>query len=127
MVITFEPHPLKVLAPDKFFPLLTPFRKKMMLIEKSGIETVLCIDFSLEFSEISPSEFIKSILAERVKVKRVIIGYNYHFGEGQKGDAQTLIDAGKVFDFDVAVVEPFKIGQTIVSSSKIRDLIQRRD
>ena len=125
MVITFEPHPLKVLAPDKFFPMLTPFRKKMMLIEKSGIETVLCIDFSLEFSEISPSEFIKSILAERVKVKRVIIGYNYHFGEGQKGDAQALIDAGKVFDFDVAVVEPFRVGQTVVSSSKIRDLIQR--
>jgi len=125
MVITFEPHPLKVLAPDKFFPMLTPFRKKMMLIEKSGIETVLCIDFSLEFSEISPSEFIKSILVERVKVKRVIIGYNYHFGEGQKGDAQTLIDAGKVFDFDVAVVEPFRVGQTVVSSSKIRDLIQR--
>jgi len=125
MVITFEPHPLKVLAPDKFFPMLTPFRKKMMLIEKSGIETVLCIDFSLEFSEISPSEFIKSILVERVKVKKVIIGYNYHFGEGQKGDAQTLIDAGKVFDFDVAVVEPFRVGQTVVSSSKIRDLIQR--
>ncbi len=124
MVITFEPHPLKVLAPDKFFPLLTPFRKKMMLIEKSGIETVLCIDFSLEFSEISPSEFIKSILVEKVKVKEVIIGYNYHFGKGQKGDAQTLIDAGKIFNFDVAVVEPFRIGQTVVSSSKIRDLIQ---
>ena len=54
VVITFEPHPLKVLAPEKFLPLLTPFRKKMMLIEKSGIETVLCIEFSLAFSEISP-------------------------------------------------------------------------
>jgi riboflavin kinase / FMN adenylyltransferase len=124
MVITFEPHPLKVLAPDRFLPLLTPFRKKMILIQKSGIETVLCIEFSLEFSEISPSEFIKSILVERVRVKKVIIGYNYHFGKGQKGDAQTLIDAGKVFNFGVAVVEPFRIGQTIVSSSKIRDLIQ---
>jgi riboflavin kinase / FMN adenylyltransferase len=125
MVITFEPHPLKVLAPDKFLPLLTPFRKKMMLIQKSGIETVLCIDFSLEFSEISPSEFIESILAEKVKVKEVIVGYNYHFGKGQKGDAQTLIDAGKIFNFEVTVVEPFRMGQTVVSSSKIRDLIQR--
>jgi riboflavin kinase/FMN adenylyltransferase len=125
MVITFEPHPLKVLAPDKFLPLLTPFRKKMMLIQKSGIETVLCIDFSLEFSEVSPSEFIKSILVEKVKVRKVVIGYNYHFGKGQKGDIQTLIDAGKVFGFEVSVVEPFGIGQTVVSSSKIRDLIQR--
>ena len=125
MVITFEPHPLKVLAPEKFLPLLTPFRKKMMLIEKSGIETVLCIEFSLTFSEISPSEFIKNILVEKVKVKKVIIGYNYHFGKGQKGDAQTLKDAGKIFNFEVEVVEPFRVGQTIVSSSKIRDLIQR--
>jgi riboflavin kinase/FMN adenylyltransferase len=124
MVITFEPHPLKVLAPDKFLPLLTPFRKKMMLIQKSGIETVLCIDFSLEFSEIPPSEFIKSILVEKVKVKEVIIGYNYHFGKGQQGDAQTLIDAGGVFNFEVSVVEPFRIGRIVVSSSRIRDLLQ---
>jgi len=125
VVITFEPHPLKVLAPEKFLPLLTPFRKKMMLIERSGIETVICIEFSLAFSEISPSEFVKSILVEKVKAKEVIIGYNYHFGKGQKGDAQTLKDAAEVFDFEVVVVEPFRIGQTIVSSSKIRDLIQR--
>jgi riboflavin kinase/FMN adenylyltransferase len=125
IVITFEPHPLKVLAPDKFLPLLTPFTKKMMLFEKSGIETVLCIEFSPAFSEISPSEFIRSILVEKVKVRKVIIGYNYHFGKGQKGDAQTLKDAGGIFNFEVEVVEPLKVGQTIVSSSKIRDLIQR--
>src|SRR4030043_1394524 len=124
MVITFEPHPLKVLVPEKFLPLLTPFRKKMMLIEKSGIETVLCIDFTLAFSELTPFEFIKNILVEKVKVKKVIIGYNYHFGKGQKGDAQTLKATGKLFDFEVEVVEPLKVAQTIVSSSKIRDLIQ---
>ncbi len=125
VVITFEPHPLKVLAPEKFLPLLTPFRKKMMLIEKSGIETVLCIEFSPAFSEISPSEFIRSILVEKVKVRKVIVGYNYHFGKGQKGDVQTLEDAGRVLNFEVEIVEPLTVGQTIVSSSKIRDLIQR--
>jgi len=125
LVITFEPHPLKILAPKKFLPLLTPFRKKMMLIEKSGIGTVLCIDFSLTFSEISPFEFIKNILIEIVNIKKVIIGYNYHFGKGQKGDAYTLRDAGKVLDFEVEVMEPLKIGQTVVSSSKIREIIQR--
>jgi riboflavin kinase/FMN adenylyltransferase len=62
---------------------------------------------------------------EKVKVKKVIIGYNYHFGKGQKGDAQTLIDAGKLFNFVVEVVEPFRVGQTVVSSSKIRSLIQK--
>ncbi len=125
VVITFEPHPLKVLTPGKFLPLLTPFRKKMMLIQKSGIETVLCIEFSLAFSKISPSEFIKSILVEKLGVKEVIIGYNYHYGKGQEGGAQTLKDAGRLFDFGVEVVEPLEIDQTIVSSSKIRDLIQQ--
>ncbi len=125
LVITFEPHPLKVLAPEKFLPLLTPFREKMVLIEKSGIETVLCVEFSLGFSEISPFEFIKNILVEKVRVRKVIIGYNYHFGKGQKGDVRTLKDAGRVFGFEVEVVEPFRIGPTIVSSSKIRNLIQK--
>ena len=125
VVITFEPHPLKVLAPERFLPLLAPFRKKMMLIEKSRMDAVLCIEFSLAFSEMSPLEFIENILVEKVKVKKVVIGYNYHFGKRQKGDAQTLWDAGKVLNFDVEVVEPLKIGSTIVSSSKIRDLIQQ--
>jgi len=125
VVITFEPHPLKVLSPEKFLPLLTPYRKKMMLIERSGMNTVLCIEFSLAFSEMTPLQFIKNILVERIKVKKVIIGYNYHFGKGQMGDAQTLRDVGKVFNFEVEVVEPLKIGPTIVSSSKIRNLIQK--
>ena len=125
VVITFEPHPLKVFAPERFLPLLTPFRKKIRLIEECGIETVLCIEFSPAFSEISPSEFVQSILVQKVKVRKVIIGYNYHFGKGQKGDARTLKDAGEVFNFDVEIVEPLRVGQTIVSSSKIRDLIQR--
>jgi len=125
VVITFEPHPLKVLASEKFLPLLTPFRKKMTLIEKSGIEVVLCIEFSYAFSEIPPLEFIKNILVEKVQVRKIIIGYNYHFGKGQKGDAQTLKEAGKILNFEVEVVKPLEVEHTIVSSSKIRVLIQR--
>ncbi len=124
IVITFEPHPLKILAPERFLPLLTPFKKKMMLIEKSGIETVLCIEFTTAFSEISPDAFIKDILLEKIKVKKIIIGYNYHFGKNQMGNAQTLLQAGKRFHFEVEVVEPLQIGNTIVSSSKIRELIK---
>lgn len=124
LVITFEPHPLRILAPEKFLPLLTPFKKKMMLIEKSGIETVLCIEFTTQFSEIPPDVFIQDILLKKINVKKIVIGYNYHFGRNQMGDAQTLLRAGKRFHFEVEVVEPLKIGHTIVSSSKIRELIK---
>ena len=124
VVITFEPHPLKILSPQHCPPLLTPFKKKMMLIEKSGIQIVLCIEFSLAFSEISPFQFIKNILVEKMKVRKIIVGYNYHFGKKQRGDVRILKQLGKLFNVEVEVMEPLKIGPTPVSSSKIRDLIK---
>jgi riboflavin kinase / FMN adenylyltransferase len=124
IVITFEPHPLKILSPKTCPPLLTPFRKKMMLIEKSGIDTVLCIEFTLGFSQISPFDFIKDILIDKVKAKKIVVGYNYHFGWKQRGDVEILKQVCKLFQVDVEVVEPLTIGSTTVSSSKIRELIK---
>jgi riboflavin kinase/FMN adenylyltransferase len=124
IVITFEPHPLKLLSPKHCPPLLTPFRKKMMLIEESGIKTVLCIEFSLAFSRITPFDFIKNILVEKVKARKVIVGYNYHFGKRQRGDVRILKNSGKPLNFEVEVIEPLEIDHTIVSSSKIRELIK---
>jgi riboflavin kinase/FMN adenylyltransferase len=125
VVITFEPHPLKVLSPKHCPLLLTPFRKKMMLIEKSGIETVLCIEFSLAFSRITPFDFIKNILVEKVKARKVIIGFNYHFGKRQMGNVRILKSAGEHFNFEVEVMDPLEIDHMAVSSSRIRELIKR--
>jgi riboflavin kinase/FMN adenylyltransferase len=124
VVITFEPHPVKVLSPEYFLPLLTSFRKKMMLIEKSGIERVLCIEFSLAFAEISPSEFVRDILVKKVNVKKIIVGYNYHFGKGKSGDVEILKNICKLFNIGVEVMEALTIDHTVVSSSKIRELIR---
>ena len=127
VVITFEPHPLKVLSPEHCPPLLTPFRKKMMLIEESGIDTVLCIEFTAAFSQISPLDFIKNILIEKVGARKIIVGYNYHFGKNKEGDVETLITVGKSFHADVDVMEPLIIDGTVVSSSKIREFIKAGD
>jgi riboflavin kinase/FMN adenylyltransferase len=124
VVITFEPHPLKVLSPRSCPTLLTPFRKKMMLIEKSAIDKVLCIEFTLAFSKISPFDFVKNILVEKVKAKKIIVGYNYHFGRKQKGDVEILKKLGNFFQVEVEVMEPLNIGPNTVSSSKIRELIK---
>jgi riboflavin kinase/FMN adenylyltransferase len=124
IVITFDPHPLKVLSPQRCPALLTPFRKKMMLIEQSEIKTVLCIDFSLPFAELSPQEFFNKILVEKVKARKIVIGYNYHFGKRQRGDIETLKELAAPFQIGVEVIEPLKVGQAIVSSSKIRELIK---
>ncbi|MGQ9646957.1 MAG: bifunctional riboflavin kinase/FAD synthetase [Thermodesulfobacteriota bacterium] len=124
VVITFEPHPLKILSPQTCPPLLTPFKKKMMFIEKSGIDTVLCIEFTQNFSEISPFDFIKNILMEKVKPRKIVVGYNYHFGKGHRGDVEILKQVCKLFNVDVDVMAPLRIGSTTVSSSKIRELIK---
>ena len=127
VAITFEPHPLKVLSPEHCPPLLTPFRKKMMLIEKSRIDTVLCIEFTTVFSQISPTEFIRNILIEKVRARKIIVGYNYHFGKNKGGSVETLKTVGKSFHVDVDVMEPLTIDGTVVSSSKIREFIKAGD
>jgi riboflavin kinase/FMN adenylyltransferase len=124
VVITFEPHPLKVLLPGQCPPLLTPFRKKMMLIEKTGIEKVLCIEFTKDFSETSPSDFVKRILSERIGTKKVIVGYNYRFGSGKIGNVEFLKKTGAQIGMEVEVVDPLTVEDTIVSSSKIREFIK---
>jgi riboflavin kinase/FMN adenylyltransferase len=127
VVITFEPHPLKVLFPGSFLALLTPFEKKMMLIERSGIDKVLCIQFSLAFAEISPTEFVKDILVEKVHARKIIVGYNYRFGKEKSGDVNILKDLCKRFRIGVEIMEALTIDHTVVSSSKIRELITRGD
>ena len=124
VVITFEPHPLKVLSPSHCPPLLTPFRKKMMFIEQSGIQTVLCIEFTLAFSRLSPLQFVEDILVRNVNPRKVIVGYNYHFGQKKSGDVKTLKDLCRRFQIEVDVVEGLKKEGHIVSSSKIRELVR---
>lgn len=127
VVITFEPHPLKILDPENCPPLLTPFRKKVMFIEKTGIEKLICIQFSIEFSEISPSDFIQNILMEKVNTKKIIVGYNYRFGKGKTGDVEFLKNKCKDFNIEVVIIEALKIDNTVVSSSKIREFIKNGD
>ncbi len=124
VVITFEPHPLKILNPDQCPPLLTPFRKKMMLMEKTGIEKVLCIQFTKTFSEIAPPDFIKRILLETVGTKKIIVGYNYRFGRDKSGDVESLKENCGLLEIEVEVVEPLIVNGTVVSSSRIRELIR---
>jgi len=125
IVLTFEPHPLKVLHAGQCPPLITPFKKKMMLIESSGIDVVICAAFTREFSAMEPREFVKSILVDRIGTRRIIVGYNYSFGRGRQGGVKDLQMYGQEFGFQVTVVGPIRVGNQIVSSSAIRNLIQR--
>lgn len=124
VVITFEPHPLKILSPGQCPSLLTPFNKKMIFIEKTGVDKVLCIHFTSAFAELSPFKFVKSILVEKVGARKILIGYNYRFGKGKSGDATALREICSQFSIEVEVVEALTVDGTIVSSSKIRELLK---
>ncbi|MBM4306861.1 MAG: bifunctional riboflavin kinase/FAD synthetase [Deltaproteobacteria bacterium] len=124
VVVTFEPHPLKILSPEQCPPLLTPFKKKMMLMEKVGVEKVLCIQFTKAFSEISAVEFVKNVLVEKVEAKKIIVGYNYRFGRGKSGNAESLKETCLHFGIEVEIMEALTVDDTIVSSSKIREFIR---
>jgi riboflavin kinase/FMN adenylyltransferase len=125
VVVTFEPHPMKILLPEQCPPLLTPFKKKMMLIEQTGVDKVLCILFTIAFAELSPVEFVKGVLMEKIGAKKVFVGYNYRFGKGKSGNATSLKEICAQFGIEVEVVEALTVDDTIVSSSKIRELIRK--
>ena len=124
---TFEPHPLKIIAPSKVPPLLTHFKKKMELMESFGISLVICADFTRQFADQRPRDFSKNILFEKIGVKEVVVGFDYAFGRGREGTIPYLKKMGEEFEFAVHVVEPFKLNGHTVSSSHVRELIEVGD
>ncbi len=123
IVLTFDPHPLKVIAPDRKLKLLTPLDEKIRLIEMTGIDVFLCIDFDREFAKMAPDDFVREVLVEKLKVKHVIVGHNYRFGKGKKGTTDLLRRRGRKYGFKVNVVRNRRISGYIVSSSRIRQLL----
>lgn len=125
MVMTFDPHPIKVLAPEKDLKLLMTFDEKVRLIEKVGIDILFCITFNREFANLLPDEFINRILFERIGAKEIIVGSNYTFGKNKKGTIELLRRRGKKYGFSVKVIRSVKMNGLVVSSSTIRNLLIR--
>jgi len=123
IAFTFEPHPLKVLAPERSPRLLNTFHGKMKLLESAGIQVVVCADFTREFAEQNPEEFARNVLVGRIGVKEVYVGYDYAFGKGREGSIESLTRMGASLGFGVGVIEPVMAEGTAVSSSLVRESI----
>ena len=124
IAFTFEPHPLKVIAPEKVPPLLTHFHKKMELIEACNIDSVICADFTRQFADQRPRDFSENILKGKIGAKEVVVGFDYAFGRGREGTIPYLKKMGEEFGFVVHVVDPFQLDGLTVSSSHVRELIE---
>ncbi len=127
LVYTFEPHPLKVLAPAKSPPLLTTLEEKVSLIEECGISTLVVASFTKEFASRRPDEFVGKVLAEELEASEVIIGHDFSFGRAKRGTIEHLKELGMEYGFSVEVVKAHEMLGGVVSSSRIRKLIGSGD
>lgn len=123
-VMTFDPHPIKVVMTQNIPPLITPTRQKIELIQASGIDFIIFIPFTKEFADISAKDFIKSILVDKIGIREVVVGYDYTFGYNREGNIELLQDMGRQFVYGVHVMPPFRIANGLVSSTSVRNLIQ---
>jgi riboflavin kinase / FMN adenylyltransferase len=119
-VLTFEPHPLRVLHPDAAPKLIMPFEIKRDVIEGLGVEELIVISFDDEFSSIAPEDFCSRILIEALGAKSVSVGENFRFGAKARGDPQMLASCD---EFETRVVPLVEVDGEIVSSTRVRSLV----
>ncbi|MBN2032644.1 MAG: bifunctional riboflavin kinase/FAD synthetase [Deltaproteobacteria bacterium] len=123
-VMTFEPHPFRVMKPGNGPPLITPTKQKIELIQQAGIDLLFCIPFTREFADISAEDFVGNILVAGIGIKELVVGYDYAFGRDREGNIPLLKKMGEKFGFLVHLVQPIHVDEMLVSSTSIRRLIQ---
>ncbi|MBF0559051.1 MAG: bifunctional riboflavin kinase/FAD synthetase [Nitrospirae bacterium] len=125
IAITFHPHPVRVLAPERGLKLISILDDKKAFIQRMGIKVLICISFDKDFAHTDPDTFIRNILVDAIGAKWVIVGHSYSFGKGKKGTTSTLRVKGKKYGFKAHVVRSVKVYGDVVSSSRIRSLLLR--
>ncbi len=124
MVLTFHPHPRTFIKGRDSFKMILTRDEKLKILEKYGIETVLIIEFDDRFAAMAPEEFCGGILHEKLGAAEVFAGFNFCFGADRAGNAKSLIEAGKKYGFKVNIIAGLEISGFVVSSSKVRLLIE---
>lgn len=124
VLMTFDPHPIKVMKPGDGPPLITLTEQKLELIQGSGIQMIFCIPFSRQFAAISAKDFVQRILVDKIGIQELVVGYDYSFGSGREGGIELLDKMGRELGFRVHVVPPVYVGDVLVSSTSIRQQVQ---
>jgi riboflavin kinase/FMN adenylyltransferase len=127
VVLTFEPHPVKFLHPELQIPLITPYRKKMMLLTQFGVDVTINLPFTEDIARMSAKEFIQEIVQRRIAPCWVVVGFNFTFGKGRTGTPEELKKIGEELGFGVEIIPPHTVAGEVVSSTRIRELIARGD
>lgn len=128
ILFTFHPHPRMVLFPDnKDLKLLNTQSEKIDLIERCGIDHLIIFPFNKEFSRLSSLEFVRDILVNQLHIKKLVMGYDHHFGRNREGSIENLREMSPLYDFEVEEIPAEMVNNVNVSSTKIRLALETGD
>lgn len=127
VAITFHPHPAAVLAPERAPAPIASLRERLEIFGELGLDVVLVVRFTLEFSRIEPEDFVARVLVGTLGIERAVVGHSVSFGRNRRGDAELLRREGERFGFDVEVVGPVSVDGVAVSSTEIRRRLREGD
>ena len=124
VVITFDPHPKKVLRPEiRPFYLITSTEEKIKLLEDIGVDGLILIPFDLNFSKMTAESFVCDILWDKLHIRKIFVGHDYSFGKSKTGNKVFLAAIGKKLGFEVDIINAVKLDDETISSTRLRHLI----
>ncbi len=124
VILTFFPHPRMVLQKESGIKLINTIEERTDILEQSGIDHLVIHPFTMQFSRLTAREFVKEILVEKLRAKKVIIGYDHRFGRNRTANINDLKKFGEEFDFEVEEITRQDIEEVAVSSTKIRTALE---
>ncbi len=123
LVLTFDPHPPRIVRPDKAPPLLMTMPQKLAALERAGLQGVAVVRFTEAFSRLSPEQFVRQVLVDWLRVSEVWVGADFLFGHERAGTFSTLRSLGQQFGFKAEKIDPVRYKEFVVSSTRIRRLV----
>ena len=125
ILITFDPHPRHILQPENKIPMLMHIDRKLNFLKSFNLDAVLVIPFDMTFSKVSAYDFLNDIILGRLNASKIIVGYDHHFGFNREGSPEFLKKFSAEKKYQVEIVEPIKDSDMIISSTRIRESIQK--
>jgi riboflavin kinase/FMN adenylyltransferase len=127
LVYTFDPHPRRVLTPERAPKLLTTLEQKLELLAGLGVDAVVVEPFDQAFAQQGAERFVREVLHARMRPVEVYVGYDFHYGRDREGSMRTLTELGPHLGFAVTIIPEVKLGERDVNSTRVRELLESGD
>jgi len=127
VALTFDPHPTRVVRPERAPALLSSIGQRLERFGQVGLDAAVVMPFTRDLAALTPEEFVSQVLVERLGARCVVVGSNFRFGRRHAGDVNTLVDLGRQYGFTGEAIEPLEIDGEIVSSTRVRQAVSQGD